>query len=137
VAAHVNQQIRVAMQPVILVAEDDPDLQSLLRHALESDGYAVYIAADGQEALDQYDALSPDLLVLDIMMPRLSGFEVLRELRGDDARRQDVPVLVLTSRSGEDDVLTGFELGVDDYLTKPFVIGELRARVRALLARRG
>jgi DNA-binding response OmpR family regulator len=125
------------MQPVILVAEDDPDLQSLLRHALESDGYAVYIAADGQEALDQYDALSPDLLVLDIMMPRLSGFEVLRELRGDDARRQDVPVLVLTSRSGEDDVLTGFELGVDDYLTKPFVIGELRARVRALLARRG
>jgi len=125
------------MQPVILVAEDDPDLQSLLRHALESDGYAVYIAADGQEALDQYDALSPDLLVLDIMMPRLSGFEVLRELRGDDACRQDVPVLVLTSRSGEDDVLTGFELGVDDYLTKPFVIGELRARVRALLARRG
>jgi DNA-binding response OmpR family regulator len=125
------------MQPVILVAEDDPDLQSLLRHALESDGYAVYIAADGQEALDQYDALSPDLLVLDIMMPRLSGFEVLRELRGDDARRQDVPVLVLTSRSGEDDVLTGFELGVDDYLTKPFVISELRARVRALVARRG
>ena len=125
------------MQPVILVAEDDPDLQSLLRHALESDGYAVYIAADGQEALDQYDALSPDLLVLDIMMPRLSGFEVLRELRGDDACRQDVPVLVLTARSGEDDVLAGFELGVDDYLTKPFVIGELRARVRALLARRG
>lgn len=125
------------MQPVILVAEDDPDLQSLLRHALESDGYAVHVAADGQEALDQYDALSPDLLVLDIMMPRLSGFEVLRELRGDDARRQDVPVLVLTSRSGEDDVLTGFELGVDDYLTKPFVISELRARVGALLARRG
>lgn len=125
------------MQPVILVAEDDPDLQSLLRHALESDGYAVHVAADGQEALDQYDALSPDLLVLDIMMPRLSGFEVLRELRGDDARRQDVPVLVLTSRSGEDDVLTGFELGVDDYLTKPFVVSELRARVRALLARRG
>ena len=124
------------MQPVILVAEDNHDLQSLLRHALESDGYVVHIAADGQEALDQYDALSPDLLVLDIMMPRLSGFEVLRELRGDAAHRQDVPVLVLTARSGEDDVLMGFELGVDDYLTKPFVIGELRARVRALLARR-
>ena len=123
------------MQPVILIAEDNEDLQSLLRHALESDGYAVYIAADGQEALDQYDALSPDLLVLDIMMPRLSGFEVLRGLRGDAARRQDVPVLVLTARSGEDDVLTGFELGVADYLIKPFVIGELRARVRALLAR--
>ena len=125
------------MPPVILIAEDNEDLQSLLRHALESDGYTVYIAADGQEALDQYDALAPDLLVLDIMMPRLSGFEVLRELRGDAARRQDVPVLVLTARSGEDDVLTGFELGVADYLTKPFVIGELRARVRALLARRG
>jgi len=125
------------MQPIILVAEDNQDLQSLLRHALESDGYAVHVAADGQQALDQYDALSPDLLVLDIMMPRLSGFEVLRELRGDAAHRQDVPVLVLTSRSGEDDVLTGFELGVDDYLTKPFVISELRARVRALLARRG
>lgn len=125
------------MQPVILVAEDNRDLQSLLRHALESDGYVVYVADDGQEALDQYDALAPDLLVLDIMMPRLSGFEVLRELRGDAAHRQDVPVLVLTARSGEDDVLTGFELGVADYLTKPFVIGELRARVRALLARRG
>jgi DNA-binding response OmpR family regulator len=127
----------VAAQPVILVAEDNPDLQSLLRHALESDGYVVHVAADGQEALERYDELSPDLLVLDIMMPRLSGFEVLRELRGDAARRQDVPVLVLTARSGEDDVLTGFELGVADYLTKPFVIGELRARVRALLARRG
>ena len=125
------------MQPIILVAEDNQDLQSLLRHALESDGYAVHVAADGQQAIDQYDALSPDLLVLDIMMPRLSGFEVLRELRVDAAHRQDVPVLVLTSRSGEDDVLTGLELGVDDYLTKPFVIGELRARVRALLARRG
>ena len=124
------------MKPVIIVAEDDPDLQSLLRHALEGEGYAVYIAADGQEALDQYDALSPDLLVLDIMMPRLSGFEVLRELRGDETRRQDVPVLMLTARTSEDDVLTGFELGVNDYLTKPFVIGELRARVRALLARR-
>jgi len=123
------------MPPVILVAEDNQDLQSLLRHALESDGYIVHIAADGQEALDQYDALAPDLLVLDIMMPRLSGFEVLRELRGDAARRQDVPVLVLTARSGEDDVLAGFELGVADYLIKPFVIGELRARVRALLAR--
>lgn len=125
------------MQPVILVAEDNQDVQSLLRHALESDGSTVHVAVDGQEALDQYDALSPDLLVLDIMMPRLSGFEVLRELRSDSAHRQDVPVLVLTARTGEDDVLTGFDLGVADYLTKPFVIGELRARVRALLARRG
>ncbi len=124
------------MKPIILVAEDNPDLQSLLRHVLESDGYEVRVAGDGLEALELYDAIAPDLLVLDIMMPKLSGFEVLREVRGDDAYRQDIPVLVLTARTGEDDVLAGFELGVNDYLTKPFVIGELRARVRALLARR-
>lgn len=124
------------MTPTILIAEDDPDLQSLLRHVLESDGYTVHMAGDGREALALFDELSPDLLVLDVMMPLLSGFEVLREIRGGSAHRQDVPVLMLTARTGEDDVLRGFELGVGDYLTKPFVIGELRARVRALLARR-
>jgi DNA-binding response OmpR family regulator len=122
--------------PIILIAEDDADVQSLLRHVLESDGYTVHVAADGSEALRMYDEVSPDLVVLDVMMPRMSGFEVLRELRADPDRRQDVPVLMLTARTGEDDVLEGFELGVSDFLTKPFVIGELRARVRALLTRR-
>jgi DNA-binding response OmpR family regulator len=123
------------MQPLILLAEDNPDILSLLRHALESEGYAIHVARDGQEALDLYVALQPDLLLLDIMMPRRSGFEVLRELGAHGQRRQDVPVLMLTSRTSEEDVMTGFDLGVDDYLTKPFIVGELRARVRTLLAR--
>jgi len=122
-------------RPVILLAEDNPDILSLLRHALESEGYSIHVARDGQEALDLYAALQPDLLLLDIMMPRRNGFEVLRELGASGQRRVDVPVLMLTSRTSEEDVMTGFDLGVDDYLTKPFIVGELRARVRTLLAR--
>jgi len=124
------------MCPVVLVAEDDPDLRSLLRHALEADGHEVRLAGDGREALDLYRAAAPDLIVLDVMMPRMSGFEVLRELSGGGELRADTPVLVLTARASESDVLAGFELGAADYLTKPFIVGELRARVRALLARR-
>jgi DNA-binding response OmpR family regulator len=120
----------------ILVAEDNPDIQSLVRHVLEGDGYDVHVARDGQEALDRYRELAPDLFILDLMMPRHNGFEVLRELRDADELRPETPVLVLTSRAAEADVVTGFELGVADYLTKPFVVSELRARVRALLARR-
>jgi DNA-binding response OmpR family regulator len=120
----------------ILVAEDNPDIQSLVRHVLEGDGYDVHVARDGQEALDRYRELAPDLFVLDLMMPRHNGFEVLRELRDAGELRPETPVLVLTSRAAEADVVTGFELGVSDYLTKPFVVSELRARVRALLARR-
>jgi DNA-binding response OmpR family regulator len=120
----------------ILVAEDNPDIQSLVRHVLEGDGYDVHVARDGQEALDRYRELAPDLFVLDLMMPRHNGFEVLRELRDAGELRPETPVLVLTSRAAEADVVTGFELGVADYLTKPFVVSELRARVRALLARR-
>jgi DNA-binding response OmpR family regulator len=119
----------------ILVAEDHPDTLSLIRHVLESDGYGVFVAHDGQEALDLFVQVAPDLLVLDIMMPRRSGFEVLRELAAQGLRRQDVPVLMLTARTSEDDVMTGFDLGVDDYLIKPFIVGELRARVKVLLAR--
>lgn len=126
----------VTKRSVILVAEDDPDLQSLLRHALQGDNVTVHVAGDGQEALERYRELTPDLLVLDVMMPRMSGFEVLRELRETGEMQDRTAVLMLTARAGEDDILRGFDLGVDDYLTKPFVIGELRARVRALLARR-
>jgi DNA-binding response OmpR family regulator len=125
------------MQPIILVAEDNEDIQSLVKHALESDGYSVYIASDGQQALDLYRQIAPDLFVLDLMLPRLTGFEVLRELEQAGERRKETPVIVLTSRSGEDDIVQGFALGADDYLTKPFIIRELKARVRALLARRG
>lgn len=125
------------MKPVILLAEDDPDISSLVRHALEAEGYAVHCVADGSAALDQYLQLRPDLLILDLMMPQLSGFELLRELGRRGVRRPEIPVLVLSSRVGEDDIVAGFDLGVDDYVTKPFMIRELRARVRALLARRG
>jgi len=121
---------------VILVAEDDPDIMSLVRHVLESEGYVTCAARDGREAIDLYVEIKPDLFVLDVMMPRRNGLEVLRELGDHGQRRQDVPVLMLTSRASEDDVMAGFDLGVDDYLTKPFMVGELRARVRTLLARR-
>lgn len=123
------------MPQKILVAEDDPDIQSLVRHVLEGDGYQVHLAVDGREALDLYRELAPDLLILDVMMPRLSGFEVLRELRDLRELRSESPVLMVTSRSSETDVVTGFDLGVSDYLTKPFMVSELRARVRTLLAR--
>ncbi len=118
----------------ILVAEDNLDLQSLLRHVLEADGHVVHIASDGIEALDLFRSVSPDLVILDLMMPRLNGFEVLRRLI-DAGERGTTPILILTARSSEDDVVTGFELGVDDYLRKPFVISELRARIRTLLGR--
>ncbi len=120
-------------RPVVLLAEDDPDIQSLVRHALEADGYAIHCAGDGHEALELYAGIQPDLLILDLMMPRRSGFEVLRELDLRGERRADIPVLILTARRSEEDVVTGFELGVQDYLTKPFLIAELRARVRRLL----
>jgi DNA-binding response OmpR family regulator len=125
------------MQQTILIAEDNPDIQSLVRHALEGDGYWVHVVSDGKEALDAYRELAPDLLVLDLMMPRLSGFEVLRELKESGELRRQSPVLILSSRNAEADVTTGFDLGVSDYLTKPFMVSELRARVKALLARGG
>lgn len=122
--------------PMILVAEDSYDVASLLEHILTSDGYQVRVAHDGQEALDLYETVRPDLLLLDVMMPRRNGFEVLRELRDSGRLRPEVAVLLLTAKAAEEDVMHGFDLGADDYLTKPFVVGELRARVRALLARK-
>lgn len=118
----------------ILIAEDNPDIQSLLRHVLEAEGHVVHVAGDGLEALGLYRNLAPDLMVLDVMMPRLNGFEVLRRLI-DAGERGTTPILVLTARGSEEDVAMGFELGVDDYLRKPFVVSELRARIRMLLAR--
>lgn len=124
------------MSAVVLVAEDDRDLQSLLSHALQADGHAVHLASDGRQALDGYRALAPDLMLLDLMMPRLSGFEVLAELRAAGELRREAPVLILTARTSENDVRAALDLGAADYVTKPFVIGELRARVSTLLARR-
>lgn len=123
-------------QPVtILLAEDDPDLSDLVRHVLEAEGYRVEVARDGEEALTRFEARCPDLLVLDVMMPRLTGFEVLSRVRELEEDGTSVPVLILSARASEEDIVKGFRLGVSDYVTKPFMIGELRARVRALLAR--
>jgi CheY-like chemotaxis protein len=119
----------------VLLAEDDPDVQNLVRHVLEADGYHVEVAGDGEEALTRYQACRPSLLVLDIMMPRLTGFEVLARLRAMGGEAASVPVLVLSARASEGDIVSGFDLGSADYVTKPFMIGELRARVRSLLAR--
>jgi len=106
-----------------------------VRHVLEADGYRVEAVADGAEALRRFEERRPELLVLDVMMPRLTGFEVLARLRELEDAGTPVPVLMLSARAGQDDIVRGFELGVSDYVTKPFMIGELRARVRALLAR--
>jgi len=122
--------------PLILLAEDDDDIRSLVCHALEVDGYSVCAVRDGHEALKHYRETAPDLMILDLMMPRLSGYEVLRELQRTGERRPDVPVMVLSARGREEDIVAGFDLGIDDYVTKPFMMRELRARVRGVLARR-
>lgn len=119
----------------ILLAEDDPDIGDLVRQVFEAEGYQVELARDGAEALELFARCGPDLVILDVMMPRLTGFEVLSRMREAEEEGRQVPVLMLTARTSQDDVVKGFELGVSDYVTKPFMIGELRARVRALLAR--
>lgn len=116
----------------ILVVEDNEDLAFGLRKVLEFEGYEVDVANEGERGLSLARAAPPDLLILDIMLPGKSGFDVLRELRTTGQR---FPVLILTARSQESDVVLGFDFGADDYVTKPFSTAELLARVRALLRR--
>jgi DNA-binding response OmpR family regulator len=116
----------------ILVVEDNPDLAFGLRNNLEIEGYEVVVAADGPGGLEEARACRPDLVVLDLMLPGLDGFRVLRTLRGEGSR---VPVLLLTARGDESDKVRGLRLGADDYVTKPFGVLELLARVEALLRR--
>lgn len=116
----------------ILVVEDNEDLAFGLRKVLEFEGYEVEVATEGEAGLDSARKIPPDLLILDIMLPGKSGFEVLRELRTSGLR---FPVLILTARSLESDVVLGFDFGADDYVTKPFSTAELLARVRSLLRR--
>ncbi|MFI9639110.1 response regulator transcription factor [Micromonospora sp. NPDC051925] len=119
------------MNTSVLVAEDDPKQAELLRRYLEHEGHAVTVVGDGRAALDEIRRNPPDLLVLDVMMPRVDGHDVCRILRRDS----ELPVLMLTARSTEDDLLLGLGLGADDYLTKPYSPRELAARVRTLLRR--
>jgi DNA-binding response OmpR family regulator len=115
-----------------LVAEDDEKQARLARIYLESEGHHVLVAKDGRDALEHVRRTAPDLLILDVMMPRVDGLDVLRILRAAD---DELPVLMLTARSTEDDLLLGLDLGADDYLTKPYSPRELVARVRTLLRR--
>jgi len=115
----------------ILVADDEPTLVATLKYNLERDSYEVITAADGESALAAARARRPDLVLLDLMMPGLNGLEVCRILR----REMQVPILILTARGAEADKVAGLEIGADDYVTKPFSMRELMARVRALLRR--
>ena len=118
--------------PEILLVDDDRELAAMLREYLQAENFAVQHATGGNEALACLDAQGYDLIILDVMMPGLDGFEVLSRLR----RRSDIPVLMLTARGGDDDRVAGLELGADDYLAKPFNARELVARIRAILRRR-
>ena len=120
----------------ILVIEDDPDIVELLRFNLERESYRVTSAVTGSEGLAELQRERPDLLILDLMLPEISGFELCRRLRRD-SRLEDLPVIMLTARSEEADVIAGIELGADDYIKKPFSPRELVARVGAVLRRTG
>ncbi len=120
------------MTEKILVADDEANIIKLLRLYLREAGYEVVAAHDGREALERFRAESPDLVVLDLMMPYLNGFDVCTEIRKDS----DVPVIILTARSDDVDKIVGLEMGADDYITKPFNPREVVARVKANLRRR-
>src|SRR5512140_1289677 len=119
------------MARTILVVDDEATLRETLVEALELEGYRAIPAADGREALARFRAEQPDLVLLDLMLPELSGVEVCRILRAESA----VPIIRLTARDGEVDQGVGLELGADDYVTKPFSLRELTARIRAIFRR--
>ncbi|MEV0417761.1 response regulator transcription factor [Streptosporangium canum] len=115
----------------VLVAEDDVKQAELVRRYLEREGHSVLVVHDGRAAIDEARGREPDLVVLDVMMPKADGLDVCRVIRAES----DVPVLMLTARATEDDLLVGLDLGADDYVTKPYSPRELMARVRTLLRR--
>ena len=119
------------MNERILIIDDEPSVHDVVRAYLERDGFTVYSATNGQEGLDLAMSKRPELVILDLMLPDVSGEEICRELRS----RSDVAVLMLTAKSGEDQRVEGLQLGADDYLTKPFSPRELVARVKAVLRR--
>ncbi len=116
----------------VLVVEDDPSIAIGLRINLESEGYVVYLAEDGESGLDMARTLDPDLIVLDLMLPKRNGLEVLHDLR---AEGRTMPIIILSAKAGEMDKVAGLELGAEDYVAKPFSLAELLARVRAALRR--
>jgi DNA-binding response OmpR family regulator len=115
----------------ILLVDDEQSIQELLSFPLRQDGYEVVQASDGREGLELFRQSSFDLVVLDVMMPRMDGFELCQKLRA----RSTVPIIMLTAKSEEVDKIVGLEIGADDYITKPFSVREFRSRVKALLRR--
>ena len=122
------------MQPYVLVMEDEDALATLVQYNLEKEGYRVVIAADGEEGMLQIEERLPDLVLLDWMLPKLSGIEVCRRIRGR-AETRNLPIIMLTARGEETDRVRGLDTGADDYMTKPFSMVELNARIRAVLRR--
>src|ERR671939_184420 len=120
--------------PRILLVDDEPPIQTLLSFPLQRDGYEVVQASDGNEALARFSEQAFDLVVLDLMLPRMDGLEVCKRLR---ARSSTVPIIMLTAKAEEIDKVLGLELGADDYITKPFSMREFRSRVKAALRRAG
>ena len=123
-------------KPVILVVEDEASLLTLLRYNLEKQGFRVEEAADGQEALLRVAETKPDLILLDWMLPSLSGIEVCRQIRRRPATR-DLPIIMVTARTEDQDAVRALDIGADDYIAKPFAMDALLARIRALLRRSG
>ncbi len=121
----------MTIQARILIAEDEAPLRNLLRMSLEAIGHHVTTVSDGEEALNAFAAEPFDLVIVDIMMPRVDGFGVCREIR----KRSDVPIIMLTALGGTDDMVKGFELGADDYIAKPFSFKEVQVRIYAILRR--
>ncbi len=119
--------------PRILLADDEQSIQTMLTYPLRKEGYEVITASDGREALSRFGESTYDLVVLDVMMPRMDGLEVCRRIRA----RNTVPIIMLTAKAEEIDKVLGLELGADDYITKPFSLREFRSRVRAALRRAG
>src|SRR5262252_8996977 len=122
---------RMQTEATIMLVDDEESIQKLLTYPLQREGYRVVQARDGEEALKRFAEQPVDLVVLDVMLPRLDGLEVCRRLRTDSA----VPIIMLTARDDEVDKVLGLELGADDYITKPFSIREFRSRIRAVLRR--
>ena len=132
-----NQAVEAGRERIrhkVLVVEDEADIRELLRYSLTQEGYAVEEAADGAEALDRITRRAPDLVLLDLMLPRMSGLELCRRLRADSATA-NIPVIVVTAKGAEVDRILGLEMGADDYVVKPFSPREVVARVKALLRR--
>ena len=117
--------------PVVLVVEDEESFVEALKVGLKREGFRVEVARDGEQALTMFDAVHPDVVLLDVMLPRLSGIEVCRELR----KRSTTPIIMVTAKGAEIDTVVGLEVGADDYVTKPYRLRELTARMRAVMRR--